>query len=238
MLNMMFTGIKRLQAYRQAGAHSKPKLPITTTMLRIMTHSLIPSLYSDALVLAMTWVALTAMLRISEFTIDNRNQDRMLCMKHLSFTTDNNLMTSINIHQTTMIKHANLHLEQSKTDPFRKGMNIIISSPEAIKAITNYLRHTATNTTTPETPLFRTRNGTAVTRAWFMKQVTTLITAAGYDMQQYSSHSFRKGGAVSLQEKGVEDSIIRNMGRWRSDAYQLYLRHPNNTTLIQAGHSI
>lgn len=54
MLNMIFTGIKRWQAYRQTGNHVKPKLPITTSMLRLMTQSLKPSIRSDALVLAMT----------------------------------------------------------------------------------------------------------------------------------------------------------------------------------------
>ena len=239
MLNMIFTGIKRLQAYHQAGNQSKPKLPITTNMLRIMTQPLNPNMRSDALILAMTWVALTAMLRISEFTVDTRNQDRTLTMNQLSFTTHNNhIIDSTSTISETQIKHATLHLNQSKTDPFRKGMDIIIAAPEAIRAIINYLAQTTDTHTTSNTPLFRKRDGSAVTRTWFMNQVATLVESAGYKMSQYSSHSFRKGGAVSLQQRGVEDSVIRNMGRWRSGAYHLYLRYPDNSTIIQASHSI
>lgn len=160
-------------------------------------------------------------------------------MNQLSFTThDNQIIASIDTPLETNIKHANLHLTQSKTDPFRKGMDIIIASPEAIHAVINYLTQTTNTSTTLNTPLFRKRDGSAVTRTWFMNQVTTLVVSAGFNMNQYSSHSFRKGGAVSLQQKGVEDSVIRNMGRWRSGAYHLYLRYPDNRTIIQASHSI
>lgn len=239
MLDMIFMGIKRWAAYNQQNNHSKIKLPITTDMLRVMTRPLNPNMRSDALVLAMTWVALTAMLRISEFTTDQRNQERMLTMKQLSFNTKNNTrVNSIDILRSMDIKHATLHLEQSKTDPFRKGVDIIIASPEAIQALTNYLYLTTDKHITPQSPLFRNRNGTAVNRAWFMKQVNILVTAAGYNKSQYTSHSFRKGGAVSLQERGVEDSVIRNMGRWRSGAYHLYLRHPKHDTIIHASSSL
>jgi integrase len=189
--------------------------------------------------MAMTWVALTAMLRISEFTVDNKNQDRMLTMGQLSFTTHSNMkVDSTDIQRGTSYKHATLHLTQSKTDPFRNGADIIIASTEAVDALINYLHQTRHAHITPVHPLFRTRDDKAVNRSWFMKQVTALVIAAGYDMSNYSSHSFRKGGAVSLQEKGVEDSVIRNMGRWKSGAYHLYLRYPNKSTIVQAGSNL
>ena len=71
-----------------------------------------------------------------------------------------------------------------------------------------------------------------------MKQVSTLLSNAGYDSSNYSSHSFRKGGAVSLQHNGASDSIIRHIGRWKSDAFHLYLKHPTEDTIIYAANQL
>lgn len=237
MLQRILIGIKRWSAHNEQDIQIKRKLPITTSMLRAMSPLLDRSKRGDALVLAMMWVATTAMLRISEFTTDNKNNDRLLCMNQLSFIThDNKITDALNLHHgaTDNIKHAILHLKQSKTDPFRKGMNIIIAATETIRALSTYISHCTRQRLNPHSPLFSSSTGQPVGRYWFMKQVSTLLTATGYDTSQYTSHSFRKGGAVSLQHSGVEDSIIRSLGRWKSDAYHLYLRDPVQETIINA----
>lgn len=237
MLDRIFTGIKRWSAHQEnTNLHAKPKLPITTGMLRLMAQSLNTSIRSDALVLAMIWVATTAMLRISEFTTDHKTQDRLISIAHLSFVSHNgSVVDSLSVDNTIAIRHAVLHLQQSKTDPFRKGVDIIIASPETIQALLRYLSHLRQQRhITAQSPLFSFTNGDPINRQWFMRQVSTLLAAAGYDISRYSSHSFRKGGAVSLQHSGAEDSIIRTLGRWKSDAYHLYLRHPISNTVIHA----
>lgn len=40
--------------------------------------------------------------------------------------------------------------------------------------------------------------------------------------EKFCGHSLRKGGATSLSLRGVEDSLIQVLGRWRSDAYKAY----------------
>lgn len=237
MLDMIFTGIKRWSAYAQQGhSNNKPKLPITTDMLRVMSAYLNPRIRTDALVLAMAWVALVAMLRISEFTTDDKNQGHLLTMSQLSFITESDTkVDSMHISSKMSIRYATLRLAQSKTDPFRMGVDVVISSQEAIHALVNYLEQTSYESNSLQSPLFRYRTGEAVNRQWFMREISTLITASGYDTSNYTSHSFRKGGAVSLQQRGVSDSIIRKMGRWKSDAYHLYLRHPITETMIHAG---
>ena len=65
-----------------------------------------------------------------------------------------------------------------------------------------------------------------------MRRVDGLPRKTGRDPRQFSSHSFRKGGAVSLQSIGVEGSLIRRLGRWKSDAFNLYVRDPSFATLI------
>ena len=40
----------------------------------------------------------------------------------------------------------------------------------------------------------------------------------------YAGHSFWIGAATTAAEKGIEDSVIKMLGRWESSAYQLYVR--------------
>ena len=47
-----------------------------------------------------------------------------------------------------------------------------------------------------------------------------------------AGQAMRAGGATSLAENGVAPHIIQGIGRWASDAWQIYIRkHP---ALLQA----
>ena len=50
------------------------------------------------------------------------------------------------------------------------------------------------------------------------------LAVLGYDEAAYAGHSFRIGAATTAAERGIEDSLIKMMGRWESSAYQLYVR--------------
>ena len=47
-----------------------------------------------------------------------------------------------------------------------------------------------------------------------------------YDPGGYSGHSFRAGAATTAAKAGVEDSVIKALGRWESSAYLIYMRLP------------
>ena len=59
----------------------------------------------------------------------------------------------------------------------------------------------------------------------FITRVRQLYSQAQPDCtsQKYAGHSFRRGGATALTLAGVADSDIQRHGRWKSDAYKLYL---------------
>ena len=53
---------------------------------------------------------------------------------------------------------------------------------------------------------------------------TTGMAAAGRDPDKYGAHSLRIGGATAALAAGVPPSLIRLMGRWSSDIYEIYCR--------------
>ena len=50
------------------------------------------------------------------------------------------------------------------------------------------------------------------------------LQRAGVDQSKYCGHSFRIGAATTAATKGVEDCIIKILGRWKSLAYLQYVR--------------
>ncbi len=77
-------------------------------------------------------------------------------------------------------------------------------------------------------PLFRFKEGKPLTKPHFVSQVRETLQARGIDGSSYSGHSFRSGAATTAARAGVEDSTIKMLGRWKSDAYQLYIKTPRH----------
>ena len=75
-------------------------------------------------------------------------------------------------------------------------------------------------------PLFRYQDGRGHTRVRFAEAVRAALKAAGVDQSKYCTHSFRIGAATTAATKGVEDSVIKTLGRWESVAYLQYVRIP------------
>jgi hypothetical protein len=233
LLDRILLGIKRVAEH----PHKKPKLPITTRLLQAMSSHTVLGSAGDCLLWAMMWLALTGLLRISEFTVKGVDDvDRVLRISQLWFITRNNgkVEASATSLSLASVHYAVLHLDASKTDPFRIGTDIIIASQSALHALAAYLSVRPHGTRGVHAPLF-TLNGTLpITRGWFMTRVCILLRRIDLDPTLYSSHSFRKGGAVSLQERGVADSVLRKVGRWKSDAFHSYVKDASLETLVTA----
>jgi hypothetical protein len=235
LLDRIITGIKRWTATTQQS--SQPKLPITTAMLRSMRPQLDLSIRSDSLLWAMMWTATAGLLRISEFTPTQKEAETTLKMSQLTLhDRAGQILNRLPAPSPSSVHYVTLHLEASKTDPFRSGVDIVISSLTAIRALLRYFTHLQQQRPAPgpTAPLFHFPDAHPVKRSWLMRRVSNLLVRIGLRPELYSSHSFRKGGAVSLQQVGVEDSVVRRIGRWRSDAFHLYVRHAALDTLIAA----
>jgi len=58
--------------------------------------------------------------------------------------------------------------------------------------------------------------------------VREALQKAGVDQSRYCGHSFRIGAATTAAAKGMEDSIIKTLGRWNSLAYLQYVKIPRD----------
>jgi integrase len=72
---------------------------------------------------------------------------------------------------------------------------------------------------------------TATTKLNFVALARQLLTKAGYPAMRYSGHSYRSGGATDLWDsQRCRPLTIKLHGRWKSDAYLLYIRdNPERT---------
>ena len=80
-------------------------------------------------------------------------------------------------------------------------------------------------------PLFLFEYGRPLTRERFVAKVQEVLQQIGIDQSKYSGHSFR---IVAAARTGIQDSLIKTLGRWKSVAYQLYVRTPREQLVTVA----
>ena len=65
-----------------------------------------------------------------------------------------------------------------------------------------------------------------------------MLRLAGLDDSNYNTHSFRIGATTTAKAMGIADVHIQLLGRWRSSAYQDYIKMPTpvlQKTITAAG---
>jgi hypothetical protein len=73
-------------------------------------------------------------------------------------------------------------------------------------------------------PLFIYRDGSYLTRQVFSRAIKQQISNIGLPTEGITPHSLRAGAATEAALRGASDSAIKQLGRWSSSAYQLYIR--------------
>ena len=67
-------------------------------------------------------------------------------------------------------------------------------------------------------PLWTLRDGSVADRAWFTTSAKRFIN------HPIDDSSFRAGGATHMVLSGVNPELVRKLGRWSSEAFDLYIR--------------
>lgn len=210
-LKTIMNGIKKKQ-----GVSTKIRLPITTPILRNMCRYLQISILShfNALMIKTACIfAFFGFLRCGEFTVLNTfDEQSNLCYNDVTVKND---VVYIN-------------LKRSKTDPFRKGVTIQLHKTGnelcPVHAANLYITTKASFFPISPQPFFIDDKGSALTRAFFISQCKKVLQQLGHQPAQYNGHSFRIGAATSASSLGLQDHLIKTLGRWSSDCYVRYIR--------------
>ena len=81
-------------------------------------------------------------------------------------------------------------------------------------------------------PLFTRAPQVPVTRSYFNSQLRLALAFCNYSLTQFSSHSFRIGAATTAAAQGRTDAQIRQLGRWKSDAFKQYIRNSHQSSAL------
>jgi hypothetical protein len=81
-------------------------------------------------------------------------------------------------------------------------------------------------------PLFCWPSGAGFTVREVRDAVKAVMQAAGRDPSKYGAHSLRIGAATAALAAGVSPQLIRLMGRWSSDVYEIYCRASLQSALM------
>lgn len=212
-LRRVIRGIKRCQGSPSVAQ----RLPVTDGILLTIYSSLDLTIQDHLMFWAACTVGYFGFLRSAEFTVPSLS----------AFSPSVHLgVEDLAVDSSSSPTCLRVRIKASKTDPFRKGCFIHIGRGNpplcAIEAMLPYL---AARGNRPG-PLFLFQNGSPLTRTVLTNWLRKILSAAGIP-GNFSSHSFRIGAATVAAQRGIPDHLIQELGRWNSNAYQLYIRTPS-----------
>jgi hypothetical protein len=129
-------------------------------------------------------------------------------------------------HVTILSDRVIVHLMRSKTDTYDEGVDVILWANGGPLCPRAWALATMSNACdkSPSAPFFQTGSGAPLSYDALQKFIKHLAAAAGFNSSSFSTHSLRIGGATSLIECGFSREVVKQLGRWSSDAYMLYVR--------------
>ena len=117
--------------------------------------------------------------------------------------------------------------KRSKCDQFGVGANIILGrTGQSLCPVTAIIDYLVIRGSGPRV-FFQRSQAQVVTKAWFVDQLRSILSAVGLPQHLYAGHSFCIWAATTAAMTSVEDSTIQTLGRWQSAAYLQYVRMPS-----------
>ena len=119
----------------------------------------------------------------------------------------------------TLYEHGQMVLiiRSSKTDQIGTGHGVYISDGDQIYSPFRF----------KDVILPRILTGHKIfpqTESTYRRRLEPYFQTINLDYRNYGFHSFRHGGAYSAACSGVEDSVIKTLGRWTSECFTIYVR--------------
>ena len=122
-------------------------------------------------------------------------------------------------------------LKSSKTDSFRRGQSLVVARCSSLLCPVSATQRYFMLAQPRPRPLFYFQSGRLLTRSSVTHLLQDSARCAGLPYESLKGHSFRIGAASAAAAAGLPDWLIKVLGRWSSDCYQLYIRTPETVAL-------
>ena len=218
-LDQVMKGIKRVEA--EKGTVKRECLPISPLILSKLRDAWSPTKgeHDTKMIWAACCLCFFAFLRAGEMTVPTDEE------------YDPSVHLSVQDISVDDAKHPSvlcIRIKQSKTDPFCKGVNLFVGKTGSLVCPVSAMLSYLCTRGMENGPLFKFEDGRVLTRQRFVAIVKEGLQRAGIDSSKYNGHSFRISAATTAAAKGIEDSIIKTLGRWESVAYLQYVKIPRS----------
>lgn len=211
MLDLTLKGIQR-----SLGNKVVRKSPITPLILEKLHSCLNPASLVDSAFWAAALVAFFGLLRKSNLMPDGRTHfDGSKQLSRGDFTL---YPGSISVY-----------IKWSKTNQFKQRSRSLPLPrlPDhplcPVAAVHGHFRQSVVAASTSPAFLVSVSPPTPLSSDVFTRRLKECLNTLGYDKNEFSTHSFRRGGACFLLQCGFSSDEIRLLGDWQSDAYMAYL---------------
>ncbi|KAJ3761381.1 hypothetical protein EV360DRAFT_80294 [Lentinula raphanica] len=217
-LDTMISGAERLQPER---ARRKKRQPFTIEYITKIMEDLDPSSHFDAACRGCLTTAFYCAARVGELTVPNLRDfspQKHVTPQHLRAGSDRNGFHCQIIHipstKSSPLEGEDIYFsgQLGATNPEEAlNQHLALNRPECHEHLFTYT--TTTNARTGRKPL---------TKSAFIARIQKAAKNKGLAVLQ--GHGIRIGATLEYLLRGVPFDAVRVIGRWKSDAFLLYLR--------------
>ena len=206
---------KTMEGLKRGNPCGDMRLPITINLLQSLVMRALPQVcnevYNVTLFKAMFTVAFFGLFRVGELTVASRDQSHTLEIDNVRFDRAlEGYVLTLTSFKFSGGKPASVLIQCHDN----KGICAVCNLRAYL-----YMRGTHSG------PLFCRKNKQPVNRNDFSTQLRRMLKYLNMDTKRYQAHSFRVGGATYAAQLGMSDAEIRQLGRWRSNAFKKYIRY-------------
>lgn len=191
-------------------------LPVLTAIVG-SAKQIIHDIYMKKCIVAMFLLAFHAFLRIGEITVSSQSSHPgLLRLSDVTFTESDS-----GKHKPVLRVRFRHYKHSRPTCPVTLEIH-----PQSSLCPVTHLQAYLELRGKQSGPLFIFPDGRPFTRARFAAELAECLRDAQLDTKLYKGHSFRIGAATTAAARGLSESRIQAMGRWKSTAFRRYIRIP------------
>ena len=157
-----------------------------------------------------------------EFTVTSSQCDQHACLTAQDVAVDSHT-------HPTMVKVRTYISSQSKTDPFRHGVDIYLGWTDTPLCPVAAIPAFCAICPSISGPFFIFKDGTLLSRERLVVAVRSALSANGVNTAHYSGHSFRVRAATTAARAGLSEATIKMLGCWESAAYECHVHTPRES---------